>query len=128
MPVRQLRTFLNFILVIFATLAAKVTYDNWQTQRGARLIADQVIAICQLPSLPEGLTIDYAQISPSDVTDYVDTNLTLSGPTDLLNGWLDKVDDWAKKRPGIILNYQLRESEMSSRADFSAEVYLKPKS
>jgi hypothetical protein len=128
MPVRQLRTFLNFVLVIFATLAAKVTYDNWQTQRGARVIADQVIEVCQLPTLPEGLTINYARISPSDDSDYVDTNLTLTGPTDVLDGWLDEVDDWTKKRPSIILNYQLRESEMSSRSDFSAEVYLKPKS
>ncbi|MEJ6578311.1 MAG: hypothetical protein QNL33_20070 [Akkermansiaceae bacterium] len=128
MPVRQLRTFLNFVLVIFATLAAKVTYDNWQTQRGARVIADQVIEVCQLPTLPEGLTINHARISPSDDSDYVDTNLTLTGPTDVLDGWLDEVDDWTKKRPSIILNYQLRESEMSSRSDFSAEVYLKPKS
>ena len=80
------------------------------------------------PPLPDGLTIQHAAISPSDDADYIDTNLTLTGPTDVLDGWLDNVDTWAKKRPGIILNHQLRESEMSSRADFSAEVYLKPKS
>ena len=128
MPVRQLRTFLNFILVILATLAAKHTYDQWKTQRGARIVAGQVIEACMLPPLPDGLTIQHAAIFPSDDADYIDTNLTLTGPTDVLDGWLDQVDTWTKKRPGIILNHQLRESEMSSRADFSAEVYLKPKS
>ena len=128
MPVRQIRTFLNFVLVILATLAAKHTYDLWQTQRGARVIADQVIALCELPALPEDLTIRHADIAPSSDADFVDTNLTLTGPTEILDTWLDQVDEWTKKRPGIILNYQLRESEMSARADFSAEVYLKPKS
>ncbi|YCM46466.1 hypothetical protein V2O64_10595 [Verrucomicrobiaceae bacterium 227] len=128
MPFRKLRTILNFALVIFATLAAKHTYDLWKTQRGARVIAEQVVALCELPALPGDLTINHAHISPSDDADYVDTNLTLTGPTEILDGWLDQVDEWNKKRPGIILNHQIRESEMSSRVDFSAEVYLKPKS
>jgi len=128
MSVRQLRTFLNFVLVILATLAAKHTYDQWSTQRGARVVAGQVIELCQLPALPENLTIHHADISPSDDADFVDTNLILAGPTDVLDDWLDQVDEWVKNRPKIILNYRLRESEMSSRVDFNAEVYLKPKS
>jgi len=128
MPVRQLRTSLNCVLVILATLAAKHTYDQWRSQRGARADAEQVIELCQLPSLPANLTIDHVKISPSDDDDFVDTNLTLTGPTEVLDGWLDQVDEWVKKRPRIILNHQLRESEMSSRVDFSAEVYRKPKS
>lgn len=128
MPLRQLRTTLNFILVILATLAAKHLYDEWKNQRSARAVASQVVSLCSLPELPEGLTIDHAAIAPSDDSNYVDTNLTLTGPTEILDDWLDQVDEWQKKRPGTVLNFQLRESEMSSRVDFSAEVYLKPQS
>lgn len=128
MPIRQLRTFLNFILVILATLAAKHLYDQWHTQKGSRALANEVIEICALPALPEDIVIRHADIMMSDDRELVDTSLTLTGPTEVVDGWLDQVDSWVKKRPGHILNYQLRESERSSRVDFSAEVFLLPES
>ncbi|MGC6565447.1 MAG: hypothetical protein ACON38_07520 [Akkermansiaceae bacterium] len=128
MTLRQLRTALNFILVILATIVGKHTYDQWKNQRSARTVATEIVSLCELPDLPEEITINHAAIDPSEDEQYVDTNLTLTGPTKVLDGWLDQVDDWKKKRPGVILNYQIRESEMSSRVDFSAEVYLKPES
>lgn len=128
MSLRKLRTLLNYLLVILATLAGKHFFDQWFLQKGERAIAEEIIVLCELPPLPEGITVHHAEIMPAENPAYVDTNLTLTGPTDTLDGWLDKVDDWRKRPPGVIQNHTLRESEWSSRADFTAEVYLKPAS
>ena len=123
MSIRRLRQVLTHLTVIVATLAAVLLFQLYQQQQGARETGEQIISFCQLPDLPEEIVVRHAVIDRSDDPDFVDVILTLTGPTDPLHHWLKQFDQWEKDRPGIIQNHRTRESEMSSRFDFTAEVY-----
>ena len=100
-------------------------FHRFQQQKGLRQIAAQVTTICNLPEIPKEITIRHATIDRSEDRQFVDVILALTGPTETLDTWLEKIDEWEKKRPGVIQNHKIREAEMSSRVDFSAEVYHK---
>ncbi|MCX8237659.1 MAG: hypothetical protein OSB05_02470 [Akkermansiaceae bacterium] len=125
MSIRRLRQTLTYLTVILATLVAMFLFQRFQQQKGLRQIAAQVTTICNLPEIPREITIRHATIDRSEDRQFVDVILALSGPTKTLDTWLEKIDEWEKKRPGVIQNHKIREAEMSSRVDFSAEVYLK---
>jgi len=125
MSVRRLRQLLTYLVVILVTLIAIFALQQFQRQKGLSHIAAQITEICELPELPEELTVRHASIDRSEDPQFVDVILALTGPTETLDDWLEKVDLWEKKRPGVIQNHRIREAEMSSRADFTAEVYLK---
>lgn len=125
MSVRRLRQVLTYLTIILATLVAMTLFLRFQEQKGLRQVAAQITNLCELPDIPEGITVRHATIDRSENRQYIDVILALSGPTETLDGWLEKVDNWEKKRPGVIQNHRTREAEMSSRVDFSAEVYLK---
>lgn len=124
MSIRRLRQVLTHLTVIVVTLAAVLLFQLYQQQYGARETGQQIISSCQLPDLPEEIVVRHAVIDRSDDPDFVDVILTLTGPTETLNDWLKQFDQWEKDRPGVIQNHRTRESEMSSRFDFTAEVYL----
>ncbi len=124
MSIRRLRQVLTHLTVIVATLAAVLLFQLDQQQQGARETGRQIIGFCHLPNLPEEIVVRHAVIDRSEDPNFVDVILTLTGPTDPLNNWLKQFDQWEKNRPGIIQNHRTRESEMSSRFDFTAEVYL----
>jgi len=125
MSVRHLRQILTYLTIVLATLIVVFVLQQIQNQKGHRKIATQITQFCELPDLPEELTIRHASIDQSENKQYIDVILALTGPTDILDGWLEKVDKWELKRPGVIQNHRIREAEMSSRIDFTAEVYLK---
>ena len=125
MSIRRLRQTLTYLTVILATLVAMFLFQRFQQQKGLRQIAAQVTTICNLPEIHREITIRHATIDRSEDRQFVDVILALSGPTKTLDTWLEKIDEWEKKRPGVIQNHKIREAEMSSRVDFSAEVYLK---
>jgi hypothetical protein len=125
MSVRRLRHILTYLVVILATLVAVLFFFQWKNRSTSLEGASEVVRLCDLPELPEGLTARHVAIDASDNPELVDVILTLTGPTEILVPWLEKVDKWEKKRPGKVLNYKIRESEYSSRVDFTAEVYLK---
>ncbi|MFT6177997.1 MAG: hypothetical protein ACJAQT_000614 [Akkermansiaceae bacterium] len=124
MSVRRLRQILTYLSIILATLVAMTLFLRFQEQKGLRQVASQITQLCELPDIPEEITVRHATIDRSENQQYIDVILALSGPTETLSGWLEKVDEWEKKRPGVIQNHKTREAEMSSRVDFSAEVYL----
>jgi len=125
MSIRRLRQILTYLTVILATLVAMLLFQRYQQQKGLRAVATEITTTCQLPEIPEEIDVRHAHIDPSENQDFIDVILTLSGPTETLDKWLEKVDEWEKKRPGVIQNHRIREAEMSSRVDFTAEVYLK---
>lgn len=125
MSVRRLRQILTYLIVVLATLVVVFVLQQIQNQKGQRQVASEITKLCELPDLPEELTIRHATIDRSENKQYIDVILALTGPTETLDGWLEKVDQWEHKRPGVIQNHRIREAEMSSRVDFSAEVYLK---
>lgn len=125
MSVRRLRQILTYLVIVLATLVVIFVLQRTQNQKGGREIASEITFRCDLPDLPDGLTVRHAAIDRSDNERYIDVILVITGPTETLDGWLEKVDQWEKKRPGVIQNHQIRESEMSPRVDFTAEVYLK---
>lgn len=125
MSIRRLRQILTYLTVILATLVAMLLFQRYQQQKGLRTVAAEITTACQLPEIPEEIDVRHAHIDPSENQDFIDVILTLSGPTETLDKWLEKVDGWEKKRPGVIQNHRIREAEMSSRVDFTAEVYLK---
>jgi hypothetical protein len=125
MSIRRLRQILTYLTVILATLVAMLLFQRYQQQKGLRAVAAEITTTCQLPEIPEEIDVRHAHIDPSENQDFIDVILTLSGPTETLDKWLEKVDEWEKKRPGVIQNHRIREAEMSSRVDFTAEVYLK---
>ncbi|MDB4465792.1 hypothetical protein N9057_05845 [Akkermansiaceae bacterium] len=125
MSIRRLRQILTYLTVILATLVAMLLFQRYQQQKGLRTVAAEITTACQLPEIPEEIDVRHAHIDPSENQDFIDVILTLSGPTETLDKWLEKVDEWEKKRPGVIQNHRIREAEMSSRVDFTAEVYLK---
>ena len=125
MSIRRLRQVLTYLTVILATMVAMLLFNRYQQQKGLRAVADQITEACKLPDIPDGIDIRHAHIDPSDNQQFIDVILTLGGPTETLDAWLKEVDKWEKKRPGVIQNHRTRESEMSSRVDFTAEVYLK---
>ncbi|MDA7881309.1 hypothetical protein N9A94_03305 [Akkermansiaceae bacterium] len=112
---------MSLILLVLGTLAAKHFYDLWQV----RTTGKDIITLCQLPPLPEELEILHAENDPSDDDKHVDVTLTIVGPTKALTRWLEEVDAWELDYPVRILRYKIRESEMRSRMDFSAEILLK---
>lgn len=124
MSIRRLRQVLTYLTIILATMAALLLFQQFQMRKGKRQVADEITTICKLPDIPEDLTIRHAVIDRSEDERFVDVILTLTGPTDIFNNWLEEVDSWEKKRPGVIQNHRIREAEMSSRVDFTAEVYL----
>jgi hypothetical protein len=125
MSIRRLRQVLTYLTVILATVVAMLLFHRYQQQKGLRVIAAQITTACKLPEIPEEIDIRHAYIDPSENQQFIDVILTLSGPTETLDAWLEQVDEWEKKRPGVIQNHRIREAEMSSRVDFTAEVYLK---
>jgi len=124
MSVRRLRQILTYLVVILVTLVAVLFILNWKTKKSFSHGASEAIQLCGLPTLPDGLTARHVAIDPSENPQLVDIILTVTGPTETLDSWLEKVDQWEKKRPGKVLNHKIRESEHSSRIDFTAEVYL----
>ena len=127
MSLRKYRQSFHLILVIFLTLVGKQAYDYWNQQHQTRLLLDEIISLCQLPEIGDELIINHAIIDYSTESDCADAHFILTGPSKTLDAWLSKIDEWKAKQPGAILNYQIRESEMRSRVDFSAEVYLPKK-
>ena len=125
MSIRRLRQVLTYLTVILATVVATLLFHRYQQQEGLRAVAAQITTACQLPDVPKEIDVRHAHIDPSDDQQFIDVILTLSGPTGSLDEWLKQVDEWEKKRPGVIQNHRIREAEMSSRVDFTAEVYLK---
>ncbi|MFT6861481.1 MAG: hypothetical protein ACJAVK_000033 [Akkermansiaceae bacterium] len=124
MSIRRLRQALTYLTIILATLVAMLLFQRFQQQKGQRQIAGEIISICELPDISEEIIVRHAVIDRSEDERFVDVILTLTGPTETLNNWLEQVDGWEKKRPGDVQNHRIREAEMSSRVDFSAEVYL----
>jgi len=125
MSIRRLRQVLTYLTVILATVVAMLLFQQYQKQEGLRAVAAQITTACQLPDVPKEIDVRHAHIDPSEKPQFIDVILTLSGPTGTLDEWLKQVDEWEKKRPGVIQNHRIREAEMSSRVDFTAEVYLK---
>lgn len=125
MSIHRLRQILTYLVVILVTLIAVLALQQFQRQRGLHHVATQITQLCEFPELPEELTIRHASIDRSQDPQFVDIILALTGPTETLDAWLEKMDLWEKKRPGVIQNHRIREAEMSSRVDLSAEVYLK---
>ncbi len=125
MSIRRLRQTLTYLTVILATLVAMFLFQRFQQQKSLRHVAAQITTLCRLPEIPEEITVRHATIDPSEDRQFVDVILALTGPTETLDTWLEEVDEWEKKRPGVIQNHKIREAEMSSRVDISAEVFLK---
>ncbi len=125
MSIRRLRQVLTYFTVILATMVAMLLFQRFQLKKGQRQIAGEITSICKLPDIPEEIIVWHAVIDRSENEQFVDVILTLTGPTEALDSWLEQVDGWEKKRPGVIQNHRIREAEMSSRVDFNAEVYLK---
>ena len=125
MSIRRLRQALTYLTVILATVVALLLFHRYQKKEGLRAVAAQITTACQLPDVPKEIDVRHAHIDPSEDQQFIDVILTLSGPTGSLDEWLKQVDEWEKKRPGVIQNHRIREAEMSSRVDFTAEVYLK---
>lgn len=123
MSVRRLRSILTYAVVILASLTAKHLYDQWRLLSANERNAAALLELCDLPPLPEGLIVHHAAIAPTPDRQYLNVALTLGGDQNTLDAWLEKVDTWADKRPGKILNHTLREAENASRIDFSAEVF-----
>ena len=118
---RKIRQIMSLILLVLVTLAAKHFYGLWKTQTAGK----EIIEICELPPLTEELEILHARNDPSDDPRYLDVTLTVIGPMKDLDQWLEKADAWELERPSKILRHTIRESEMTSRVDFSAEVFIK---
>jgi len=112
---------MTLVVVVLATLTVKHFYDLWKIQTAGK----EIIAICQLPPLTEELEILHVRIDPSDDPRYIDVILSVTGPVEDLDQWLEKVDAWELQRPSKVIRYTTRESEMRSRVDFSAEVFIK---
>lgn len=125
MSIRRLRQALTYLTIVLATLVAMLLLQRYKQQESLREIAGQITTLCKLPEIPEEIQIRHASIDPSTNEQFVDVILALTGPTETLDTWLKEVDQWEKKRPGVIQNHRTREAEMSSRFDFTAEVYLK---
>ncbi len=125
MSVQRLRQSLSYLIVIVVTLCVAFILRHLQDQTNYRQVATEISEVCELPDIPQALTIHHASIDHSESEQYVNIILSLGGPTHTLDAWLEKVDQWENKRPGVIQNHRIRESEMSSRADFTAEVFLK---
>lgn len=125
MSIRRLRQVLTYLTVILATVVAMLLFHRYQQQKSLRAVATQITTACQLPDVPKEIEVRHAHIDPSENQQFIDVILALSGPTESLDDWLKQVDKWEKKRPGVIQNHRIREGEMSSRVDFTAEVYLK---
>ncbi len=125
MSIRRLRQVLTYLTIILATVVAMLLFHRYQQQKGLRVVATQITTACQLPDIPKEIDVRHAYIDPSEDQQFIDVILTLSGPTETLDNWLEQVDEWEKKRPGVIQNHRIREAEMSSRVDFTAEVCLK---
>ena len=125
MSIRRLRQVLTYLTVILATVVAMLLLHRYQKKEDLRAVAAQITTACQLPDVPKEIDVRHAHIDPSEDQQFIDVILTLSGPTGSLDEWLKQVDEWEKKRPGVIQNHRIREAEMSSRVDFTAEVYLK---
>lgn len=124
MSIRRLRQILTHLTVILATLVAILLYQKYQQGEGKRVLAREIAQISRLPEIPDEIIVRHAAIDPSEDENFVDVILTLTGPSGILNAWLEKVDEWEKDRPGVIQNHRIREAEMSSRVDFNAEIYL----
>ena len=125
MSIRRLRQALTYLTVILTTSVGMLLFQRYQQQRGLRAVATEITTLCKLPDIPEEIDVRHAHIDPSEHQEFVDIILTLSGPTKTLDSWLEQVDEWEKRRHGVIQNYEIREAEMSSRVDFTAEVSLK---
>ena len=124
MSIRRLRQVLTYLTVILATVVAMLLFHRYQKQGSLRAIATQITTACKLPDVPKGIEVRHAHIDPSEDQQFIDVILTLSGPTGSLDEWLKQVDEWEKKRRGVIQNHRIREAEMSSRVDFTAEVFI----
>jgi hypothetical protein len=124
MSIRRLRQTLTFLTVILATLVAVFLYQRHLEKEGTNKMGREIVKICQLPDLPEEVEVRHALVDRSEDERFVDVILTLTGPTKALNDWLKEFDQWEKKRPGLIQNHRTREAEMSSRFDFTAEVFV----
>ena len=118
---RKIRQIMSLILLVLVTLAAKHFYDLWKTQTAGK----EIIEICELPPLTEELEILHARNDPSDDPRHIDVTLTVIGPVKDLDQWLDNGHAWELDRPSKILRHTIRESEMTYRVDFSAEVFIK---
>lgn len=109
---RRLRTGLNLVIVILLAGLGLHFYQGWRAQQ----LAHEITAACGLPDLPPEIEVIHASRDGNDVT------LSITGPAQEFDNWLTKVDDWKAARPTQVLNFTLRESEATLRADFSAEL------
>jgi len=89
MPVRRLRQILSSLTLILATLAIVFFLQQLQKQKSQRQIAAEITRLCQLPDLPDSLTIRHASIDHSEQRSYADVILALSGPPKALDEWLE---------------------------------------
>lgn len=124
MTIRRLRQILTYLTVIAGTILIIQIIQYKRRNRDSENISNEIITLCKLPELPTDITVRHAAIDPADNTGYVDVILTLTGDQEALNTWLEKVDQWEKKRPAIIYDHKLRESQYSARIDFNAEAAI----
>lgn len=114
-PIRKLHILLNVVVIILLTLLMRYFYDQWEGRRAA----EQVVAMAQLPELPEELHVLHATEDESGMTLSV---LASEDDSEVFDQWMTKVDEWKKQKPFEVLNFSVRESEKSLRADFSIEL------
>lgn len=114
-PIRKLRILLNIVIIVLLTLLGRHFYDQWDERRAA----DEVLAKAQLPELPEELQVLHATDNESGMTLSV---LAVGDDSEVFDQWMAKVDEWKEKQPFEVLNFSVRESEKSLRADFSIEL------
>ncbi|MGD1980010.1 MAG: hypothetical protein PVJ98_11505 [Akkermansiaceae bacterium] len=124
MSIRLLRNILTYLTVVLVTMTAVLLYQRYLQEKNTREVGEEIIRLCKLPEVPEEIIVRHAVIDRSEDPRFVDVLLTLTGPENKLNDWLDGFDEWEKKRLGVIENHRTRESEGSSRFDFTAEVYV----
>lgn len=114
-PIRKLRILLNVVIIVLLTLLGRYFYDQWEERRAA----EQVVALAQLPELPEELHVLHATEDESGMTLSV---LAGGDDSEVFDQWMAKVDEWKKQQPFEVLNFSIRESEKSLRVDFSIEL------
>lgn len=113
--IRRIRVVLNIIIIVLLTLLGRHFYDGWKNQN----VGEEVIYLCQLPELPEKLTVVHARAKETQVILSVVAEMEDSKAFD---AWMAEVDQWKEKPPFGVLNYSFRESEGSLRVDFNAEL------
>ena len=119
-PLRRIRVLLNAIIIVLLTLLGRYFHDDWKDQKAGQ----EVIDLCQLPELPEQLTVLHARAKESHVILSVSAEREES---EIFDAWMAEVDQWKKKPPFGVLNFSFRESEAILRMDFTAQLRLAPR-